>query len=64
MKSVSRLKRLLMGLAFGAFTFGGLGGNCLPDNFWVDKNGEIFNGIIVGALDGLIIEPFLGFSIR
>jgi hypothetical protein len=64
MKSVSRLKRLMLGLALGAFTFGGLGGSCLPDDFWVNKSGEIVNGVIVGALDGLIIEPFLGFSIR
>jgi hypothetical protein len=29
----------------------GIGGGCLPDNFWADKAGEIVNGLIIGALN-------------
>lgn len=34
----------------------GLGGGCLPDNFWSDKAGEIVNGIIIGVVD-LALTP-------
>ncbi len=34
--------------------FGGLGGGCLPDGFWVGKVGEIANGIIINLVNGFL----------
>lgn len=38
----------------GGILFGGLGGNCLPDDFLVLKVGEIVNGIIINVVNGFL----------
>jgi hypothetical protein len=52
-----------VGFVTTGMMFGGLGGGCLPEDFWVNKIGEIVNGIIIGlvstALDGAGV-PFGG----
>lgn len=31
-------------------------GGCVPDKFWVEKSGEIINGLIISALN-LVLQP-------
>ncbi|UCD28792.1 MAG: hypothetical protein JSV03_17225 [Planctomycetota bacterium] len=52
MKSFTKLASLLTtcGLLFG------VGGGCLPDNFFVDKAGEITNGLLISAIN-LLLAP-------
>ncbi len=38
----------------GGILFGGLGGNCLPDDFFAAKVGEIANGIIINVVNGFL----------
>lgn len=40
----------------------GVGGSCLPANFWSDKLGEITNGLIIGVLN-LFLTPATGITI-
>lgn len=43
------------GLLFtGAVVWGGLGGGCLPQDFWVGKSGEITNGLIIAVVNVLL----------
>ncbi len=43
------------GLLFGT-------GTCIPDNFWVDKWGEVINTTIMGVYDAYVLTPLTGFT--
>jgi len=50
---VSRLTKLFFGIIAGSMMLG-VGGSCLPDQFWVDKWGEIVNGLLISGINNII----------
>ncbi len=55
MRRISRAMKLFSLTAAGTM-MAGFGGGCLTDNFWADKSAEIANGLIISALN-LILVP-------
>ena len=48
-------------MAGGCFAL--LGGGCLPENFWVDKGGEILNRSIIGVINAVLAAAGTGITI-
>ena len=62
MSVLARFSKRLVLVASGSMVMG-LGSGCVPDNFFVDKSGEIVNGFIIGGINLALAATGLGIQI-
>jgi hypothetical protein len=60
MNKLSRVSKAVALTLTGAMVFGG---GCLVDDFWVSKNSEIVNGLIIGVINVLLAQTGTGLQI-
>ncbi len=62
MSRLARFSKGLVLLASGSMVMG-FGSGCVPENFLVDKSGEIVNGFIIAGVNLALAATGLGIQI-